>query len=191
MTTESVRLAYGELRVDQLASQQVITDSDLQSEYEKNKTAYVQPEKRQARHILIESGKDDAAALKKAQEVLAEANSGKDFAALAKQYSQDQGSAQNGGDLGWAEKGSFDPAFDEAEFSMKVGEIRGPVKSKFGYHIIKLEAIEPSHGRAARRGALGARERRSVAIARPSSSAKCRTNCRRSSKSRARTSTRW
>jgi peptidyl-prolyl cis-trans isomerase D len=147
MTMESVRLAYGELRVDQLASQVVVTDSDVAAEYEKNKASYVQGEKRQARHILIESGKDDAAALKKAQEVLAEANSGKDFAALAKQYSQDPGSAQNGGDLGWTEKGYFDPAFDEAEFSMKVGEIRGPVKSKFGYHIIKLEAIEPSHGR--------------------------------------------
>ncbi len=125
-----------------------MTDSDLQAEYEKNKTSYVQAEKRQARHILIESGKDDAAALKKAQEVLAEAQSGKDFAALAKQYSQDLGSAQNGGDLGWTEKGNFDPAFDDAEFSMKVGEVRGPVKSKFGYHIIKLEAIEPGHGRS-------------------------------------------
>lgn len=149
MTPESVHLAYAELRLDQLASQIVITDKDLQDYYDKNKAVYVQAERRQVRHILIESGKDDAAALKKANEVLAEANSGKDFAELAKKYSQDVGSAQNGGDLGWGQKGNLglDPAFDEAEFSMKVGEIRGPVKTKFGYHILKLDAIEPEHAR--------------------------------------------
>jgi peptidyl-prolyl cis-trans isomerase D len=149
MTTESVRLAYGELRLDQVASQLVVTDKDLQDAYEKDKAAYVQPERRQVRHILIETGKDDAAALKKANDVLSEATSGKDFAELAKKYSQDVGSAQNGGDLGWGQKGNLnlDPAFDDAEFSMKVGEVRGPVKTKYGYHLLKLEGIEPGHTR--------------------------------------------
>jgi peptidyl-prolyl cis-trans isomerase D len=149
MTTESVHLAYGELRLDQLASQSVVTDQDVQDYYDKNKNVFVQPERRHVRHILIESGSDDVAAAKKANDVLAEANSGKDFAELAKKYSQDVGSAQNGGDLGWAQKGvaGLDPAFDEAEFSMKVGEVRGPVKTKFGYHILKLEGIEPEHAR--------------------------------------------
>jgi peptidyl-prolyl cis-trans isomerase D len=146
MTAESVRLAYGELRLDQLASQVVVSDKDLADAYEKHKASYVQGEKRRARHILIEGGKDDAAAQKKAQEVLAEAQSGKDFAELAKKYSQDPGSAQQGGDLGWSEKGlsGFDPAFEEAEFAMNVGEVRGPVKTQFGYHIIKLDAVEPA-----------------------------------------------
>jgi peptidyl-prolyl cis-trans isomerase D len=168
MTPESVRLAYGELRLEQLAAQVVISDSDLAAAYEKNKAAYGQGEKRQARHILIEAGKDDAAAQKKAQEVLAEANSGKDFAELAKKYSQDPGSAPKGGDLGWSEKGYFDPAFEEAEFSMKVGEIRGPVKSKFGYHIIKLEAIEPAHQRTLQevRSELESQVRRELASGR-------------------------
>jgi peptidyl-prolyl cis-trans isomerase D len=145
MTPESVRLAYGELRLEQLASQIVVSDKDLADAYELHKASYVQGEKRRARHILIEAGKDDAAAQKKAQEVLAEAKSG-DFAELAKKYSQDPGSAQQGGDLGWSEKGlsGFDPAFEEAEFSMNVGEVRGPVKTKFGYHIIKLDAVEPA-----------------------------------------------
>jgi len=149
MTTESVHLAYGELRLDQVASQTVVTDKDVEDYYNKNKANYVQPERRQVRHILIETGSDDAAALKKANEVVAEANAGKDFAELAKKYSQDVGSAQNGGDLGWATKGTsgLDPAFDEAEFSMKSGEVRGPVKTKFGYHILKLDAIEPEHVR--------------------------------------------
>jgi peptidyl-prolyl cis-trans isomerase D len=149
MTPESVHLAYGELRLDQVAAQISVTDKDLEDYYEKNKANYVQPERRSVRHILIESGKDDAAAAKKANDVLAEAKAGKDFVELAKKYSQDVGSAQNGGDLGWGTKGqlSLDPAFDEAEFSMKVGEVRGPVKTKFGYHILKLDAIEPEHVR--------------------------------------------
>ena len=149
MTGESVHLAYGELRLDQMASQIVVTDKDLQDYYDKNKAVYVQPERRQVRHILIETGKDGAAALKKANEVLAEAKAGKDFAELAKKYSQDVGSAQNGGDLGWGTKGSLslDPAFDDAEFSMKAGEVRGPVKTKYGYHILKLEGIEAEHVR--------------------------------------------
>jgi peptidyl-prolyl cis-trans isomerase D len=170
MTTESVHLAYGELRLDQLASQIMVTDKDLADYYEKNKAVYVQPERRQVRHILIESGKDDAAALKKANDLLAQANGGKDFAELAKQNSQDIGSAQNGGDLGWALKGTagLDPAFDEAEFSMKVGEIRGPVKSKYGYHILKLEAIEPERVRtlAEARGDIEAQLRKDRAAER-------------------------
>jgi len=147
MTSEYVQLAYGEMRLDQLASQVTVSDSDIQSAYDKNKDTYLQPEKRHPRHILIEVGKDDAAALKKAQDVLAEAKSGKDFAELAKKYSQDPGSAQNGGDLGWVERSSFDPVFLDATFSMQAGEIRGPVKTKFGYHIIKLDEIQPGKTR--------------------------------------------
>ncbi|MBX5460616.1 MAG: peptidyl-prolyl cis-trans isomerase [Steroidobacteraceae bacterium] len=147
MTPEYVDLAYGELRLEQVASQVTVSDDELKAAYEKDKQSYVQPEKRRARHILIEAGKDDAAAQKKAQELLAEAKAGKDFAELAKANSQDPGSASKGGDLGWAERGYFDPAFADALFSMSVGEIRGPVKSQFGYHIIKLEEIQPGKTR--------------------------------------------
>src|SRR5437773_2366352 len=99
------------------------------------------PEKRHARHVLI-TGKDDAAALAQAQKVLAEAKAGKDFGELAKQYSQDPGSAHNGGDLGWAERSAFVAPFADALFGMKVGEIKGPVKTQFGYHIIRLDEIQ-------------------------------------------------
>ncbi len=93
--------------------------------------------------------------------MLAEAKAGKDFAELAMKYSQDIGSAQNGGDLGWTTKGSvgLDKAFDDAEFGMQSGEVRGPVKTKFGYHIIKLDAIEPEHVRTLRRRAPTSRHR--------------------------------
>ena len=143
MTPESASLQYAELRLDQLAAQVSLSDADLQAAYDKNKDRYNEPEKRHGRHILIPIGKDDAAARKQADEVLAQAKAGKDFAALAKQYSQDPGSADKGGDLGWADRKQFVGPFADALFGMAVAELRGPVKTQFGYHIIRLDEIQP------------------------------------------------
>ena len=144
MTPESVSLQYAELRLDTIAAQVKPTDADLQAAYDKNKDRYNEPERRHAHHILIPVGKDDAAARKQAEDVLAQAKAGKDFAALAKQYSQDPGSADKGGDLGWADRNQFVGPFGEALFSMNVGELRGPVKTEYGYHIIRLDEIQPA-----------------------------------------------
>jgi len=141
MTPESAHLQYAELRLEALAAQQSVNDADLHAAYEKNKSRLEVPEKRHARHILI-TGKDDAAALAQAQQVLAQAKAGKDFGELAKQYSQDPGSAHNGGDLGWAERSSFVAPFADALYGMSVGEIKGPVKTQFGYHVIRLDEIQ-------------------------------------------------
>jgi peptidyl-prolyl cis-trans isomerase D len=140
-----VKLAYAELRLDQLAAQMTVTDNDLRDYYAKAKDRFVVPEKRRASHILIQipAGKDgDAVGRKKAEDVLAQARSGKDFGALAKQYSQDVGSAAKGGDLGWVERASL-VGLGDALFSAPVGEIRGPVKTQFGYHIIRVDEIQP------------------------------------------------
>lgn len=149
MTPESVKLAYAELRTDQVASQVQVAEQDLRARYEDNKDRYAEPEKRRARHILIqvEDAAKDAAALAKANEVLAQAKSGKDFAALAKEFSDDRGSAAQGGDLGWADRAVFVGPFSEALFSMRDGDITGPVKTQFGYHIIKLEGIQQGKAR--------------------------------------------
>jgi peptidyl-prolyl cis-trans isomerase D len=141
MRPESVDLQYAELRLEALAAQQELSDADLRAAYEKEKGRLEVPEKRHARHVLI-TGKDDATALALAQQVLSQAKSGKDFGALAKQYSQDPGSAQNGGDLGWAERSTFVKPFADALFGMSAGEIAGPVKTQYGYHIIRLEEIQ-------------------------------------------------
>jgi peptidyl-prolyl cis-trans isomerase D len=143
MTPESAHLQYAELRLDQLAAQSTVSDADLHAAYDKNKNTYVVPEKRHARHILIPASKDDAADKKLADDVYAQAKAGKDFAALAKQYSKDPGSAQNGGDLGWADRTTFVGPFTDALFSMSLNEIRGPVKSQYGYHIIRLDEVQP------------------------------------------------
>jgi peptidyl-prolyl cis-trans isomerase D len=150
LTPESAHILYAELKLDALEADVTVSDADLRAQYEKEKNQLTSPEKRHARHILIPvSGSgDDAAALKQAQDVLAQAKSGKDFGELAKQYSKDPGSAPTGGDLGWADKSTFVPAFADALFSMQPGEIRGPVKTQFGYHIIRLEEIQAGKGKS-------------------------------------------
>jgi peptidyl-prolyl cis-trans isomerase D len=142
MTTESAHLQYAELRLDQLATQVTVTDAELHAAYDKSKASYVVPEKRHASHILITATKDDAADRKLADDVYAQAKAGKDFAALAKQYSKDPGSADKGGDLGWADRTTFVGPFSDALFGMSAGEIRGPVKTQYGYHIIRLDEIQ-------------------------------------------------
>jgi peptidyl-prolyl cis-trans isomerase D len=147
MTTESVALEYAELRLEQLASQVAPTEADLQKLYDDNRGNYVLEERRRARHILIPiSGDDDAAALKQAESVLAEAKGSADFAALARKYSKDS-TAADGGELGFVQRADFPGPFGDTLFAMKVGDIAGPVKSQFGYHLIKLEEIQAGEAR--------------------------------------------
>ena len=100
-----------------------------------------------ASHILISTVDDNGKELseakkkeakKKAEEVLKKAKSGEEFSELAKEYSDDKGSAENGGDLGYFTKGQMVQPFEEAAFSLKPGEISGIVESQYGYHIIKV-----------------------------------------------------
>ena len=147
MNPQSAKLQFAELRLDSLMVAQTISDADLHVAYEKAKSRLLVPEKRHARHILI-TGKDDAAARAQAEQVLAQVKAGKDFGDLAKQYSQDPGSAQNGGDLGWAERTSFVAPFADALFGMAAGEVKGPVKTQYGYHIIRLDEIQAGKGKS-------------------------------------------
>jgi peptidyl-prolyl cis-trans isomerase D len=146
LTPESAHLQYAELLLSALEAQETVTDADLHAQYDKEKSRLMTPERRRARHILI-TGPNDAAALKEAGDVLAQARAGKDFSELAGKYSKDPGSARNGGDLGWADRSSFVGPFADALFSMKAGEITGPVKTQYGYHIIRLDAIQPAAGK--------------------------------------------
>jgi peptidyl-prolyl cis-trans isomerase D len=140
MTPEYVSLDYAELRLEQLATQVTPTEDELRKLYEDNKANYVQAEQRHALQIVIQ-GPDDAAARKQAEEVAAEARSGKDFGELARKYSKDPVSAAKGGDVEWVARNDFPGPFTDTLFGMQVGEIAGPVKSDYGYLIIKLEEI--------------------------------------------------
>lgn len=149
MTPETVNLRYVELSLAQLESKVSVDDAQLKAFYEEQKTKtpdrFSQAEQRRVRHILlpVNDPKEDAAVKAKAEGILKRAQGGEDFAKLAKEFSQDPGSAAQGGDLGWSEKKVFVGPFADAAFSMKVDEIRGPVKTQFGYHILKLDGIQP------------------------------------------------
>ena len=135
--------------IDDELAKYAATLSDLkglaQERYSINLGAYMQPEAIKVSHILFavkdnEAGKLDAEAKAKAMAVLKQLREGADFAELAKQYSDDRGSKANGGVIpGWAEKGKFVPPFEEAAFAMKPGEISDPERTRFGYHIIRLD----------------------------------------------------
>lgn len=146
MTQEKVTLSYVELDQAQLANGIKPTEADLQAEYQQKIATFKQQETRKAQHILIAvSGKDpkaDAAAKAKAEDILKQLKAGADFAKLAEKYSDDPGSAKNGGDLGWISRGMMVKPFEDALFDMKkIGEITGPVRTQYGYHIIKLDGI--------------------------------------------------
>ena len=150
MTPETINLRYVEISLDALAAKVSVDDAQLKAYFEEQKTKmperYAQAEQRRVRHILLQvtDPKDDAAVKTKADAILTRAQGGEDFAKLAKEFSQDPGSAQQGGDLGWSDRKAWVAPFADAAFSMKEGEIRGPVKTQFGYHILKLDGIQPA-----------------------------------------------
>jgi len=142
-TEERATVDYVELDIETYAAAVVIDEERLREYYESNKDRYTKPGRRQARHILIEIGADEAAAEARARAAYERAKAGADFAALARELSDDAGSRESGGDLGMAERGDFVAAFGDAVWSMSPGEIRGPVKSEFGWHVIRLDAVDP------------------------------------------------
>jgi len=146
---ESVRLAYAELSLADIAGLVNVTDAELQARYDQDKSQYVQAETRNARHILIavDEASQDAAKAAEAKALYDQIKGGADFAELAKKSSQDSASARNGGELGWASRETYAPAFAEKLFSMQPGDVSEPVKTEFGYHIIKLEGVRPQTGR--------------------------------------------
>ena len=150
MTTESVKLAYAEASLADTAAKIQVSDAQLHERYDAAKDSYVEPERRRASHILltVEKEADDAKVKAEAEALYAQAAAGKDFAALAKANSKDAGTAAQGGDLGWADRNAFVPAFSETLFALKEGEIGKPVKTQFGYHIIKLEGIQAGKTRS-------------------------------------------
>ncbi len=152
-TPELAKFEYLLLTQDALAAQSAPDPKDVRAQYDNNRKTYSKAEERDASHILIAvkadaSEADRAAARKKAEELYAQvkANPAK-FADLARQFSQDPGSAAQGGSLGAFARGTMVKAFDDAVFGMKVGDIVGPVQTDFGYHVIKLNAITPEQVR--------------------------------------------
>jgi foldase protein PrsA len=120
-----------------VAPQVHVSESDIKAYFDKNHTLFDKPAQVRARHILVA----DAA---KAKEVLAKIKAGGSWDALAKQYSTDPSSKDKGGELGFFGRGQMVGPFQDAAFGANVGQVVGPVKSPFGYHIIQVEEKKPA-----------------------------------------------
>lgn len=145
MTEESVSLEYVELRLDEISAALTVDDAAIQEYYETNADRYKSLEQRRARHILIvvDADTDEATAEQTINELSERIAAGEDFEALARQYSDDPVSAEQGGDLGWSGPGDFVEAFEESLFSLAVGQVSEPVRTEFGYHLIRLDEVKP------------------------------------------------
>ncbi len=140
---EAVRIAWIEASLDHLAKEETVAEEELRALYASRVQAFQANEQRRARHILLtlEANADEAAwqaAEKKLAEFRAQVIAGADFAALAKAHSQDPGSAAEGGDLGFFERGVMVPAFDQAVFALQPNELSSPLRTEFGMHLIQL-----------------------------------------------------
>ncbi len=125
-----------------------ISDAEVEEYYNKNIERFSHEEEVKASHILVKtapgaSQEEKDAARAKADDLLKQLQGGADFATLAKANSDDPGSKNNGGDLGWFGRGKMVPSFDDAAFSLQPGELSGIVESNYGFHIIKVEQQRP------------------------------------------------
>ena len=146
---EQARVEYVMLNADALMAADPITPEEIKAQYEARRPQYEQKEQRQASHILL-TVKPDASGPEKAKvkaraEQLAEQvkKNPASFAEVAKKESEDPGSAARGGDLGFFSRGMMVPAFEDAVFAMKPGDVSGAVQSDFGFHVIRLVGVKP------------------------------------------------
>lgn len=148
MEPEAVRLAYIELTAKDIKVESQPTEEEIQALYEARRDKLGTPEQRRVRHILIQVPQDASeeeveAAREKAQKLLDRIQAGESFEELAKEYSDDPGSAAQGGDLGFFGRGVMVSAFEDAAFGLDKGQVSDLVRTPFGFHIIQVVDIKP------------------------------------------------
>ena len=139
---ESIDFSYIELRKDQLNNDLEITDDEILQYYNDSGQRFAQDERRQASHILILLGEDEALSLKRANDTLERINNGESFSDLVLAISDDEGSKRSDGDLGMLPRSQLPGALGDAIFSMAEGEISEVVRTDFGFHIVRLDRVE-------------------------------------------------
>jgi len=152
MTEEKVSIRYLELSAAEIAKTIKVDEPALLAWFKDNQSSYVTNEQRLASHILIQVPEDAtpdqvAEAKAKAEKADERVRNGEDFAKVAKEMSDDPGSAASGGDLGWLEKGQMPDAFEQALFSLDKGQVSDPVRTGYGFHVIKLRDIQEPKGK--------------------------------------------
>ncbi len=146
-TPEMVSVKYIELNAADLSKDTVVEEQEIRDRYESQIINYKTVEERNARHILLELAEDASAeevktVTEKIKGIRQQIIDGADFSNMAKMHSADPGSANEGGSLGFFGKGVMDPAFEQSVFALNVGDVSQPVRSQFGYHLIKLEEVK-------------------------------------------------
>ena len=149
MRPERVSVEFVELDTRDMAESIQVEEEVLRERYDSTRGRFMTEERRRASHILItaggERGEDEAREL--AQTLRSRIEQGEDFGALAREYSDDPGSASAGGDLGWIEPDVMMPEFEEALYDLdSEGAVAGPIKTEFGWHLIRLEEIDQPRG---------------------------------------------
>jgi len=152
---EKRQIKYVVVDSAKIAAATPVAEQDLESYYDQHRDEYRVPEQVKVRHILIKTplpapgAKEDEKAVAdahaKAENILKELKAGGDFAKLAEKYSEDPGSAKNGGELGWIGRGRTVPEFEKAAFSLAKGQTSDLVKSSYGFHIIQVEDKQSAH----------------------------------------------
>ncbi|HVO62639.1 MAG TPA: peptidyl-prolyl cis-trans isomerase [Terriglobales bacterium] len=152
---EKRKIAYALIDNNKLAADAQVSDQDLRSYYDQHRDDFRVPESVTVSHILIKTptpgpdGKVDQkavdAAKAKAQDILKQVKAGGNFAELAKKYSEDPGSAKNGGSLGPIQRGRTVPEFEKTAFSLPKGQISDLVQTTYGFHIIKVDDKQQAH----------------------------------------------
>ncbi|MFH1335787.1 MAG: peptidylprolyl isomerase, partial [Candidatus Zixiibacteriota bacterium] len=139
---EKIKVAYLLVPSYQFQGENIqVSDNEISAYYQEHKKDFEGDQAADLNYVVFEkkpSQADEDETKKRIQEIKDDILAGEDFAEMAKDYSEDKASAVNGGDLGWFKKGMMVPAFEEAAFSLKPGEISDPVKTQFGWHLIKV-----------------------------------------------------
>ncbi len=138
---EAADVQYVEITRGDVAGTVTVSEDEIVEYYDFNKDRYLQDEQRRARHILITFGDDEAAAEERATALLARINAGEPFEDLARTNSEDTVTAPQGGDLGTLTRTQLPGDLGSAIFAMDEGAVEGPIKSEFGFHIVRLDSI--------------------------------------------------
>ena len=144
MTEEEIDVEFLSIETEEIAQSIEFSTLDVEQYYKENIERFRSNEERKSSHILISFDDEviEDAALEQSKDILLRIKGGESFEGLAQEFSDDSGSATNGGDLGWAEPGLFVPEFDQVLYALEIGEISDPVKTQFGYHIIRLDDVK-------------------------------------------------
>jgi len=144
MTEEEIDVEFLSIDTEEIAQSIEFSPLDVEQYYKENIERFRSNEERKSSHILISFDDEviEDAAQEQSKDILLRIKGGESFEELAQEFSDDSGSATNGGDLGWAEPGLFVSEFDQVLYALEIGEISDPVKTQFGYHIIRLDDVK-------------------------------------------------